>query len=206
MPQQKLDKALDQLVSAELIFRRGVPPDAEYAFRHALVQDAAYSTLLRGRRQQLHGRITTTLETRFPDIVTDHPELMAHHCAEAGMPDKAVGYRLKAGQQAVTRSAMSEAVAQLQKGLDLLASLPVSPEQQQLELDLRIALGPALAATKGISSPDMGENYAQASVLAEQLDRPSVAQWPIPFSQLSVRAQARALVCPADRANWQNAK
>src|SRR5215472_4130612 len=90
MPQQKLDDALDQLVRAELIFRRGMPPDAEYTFKHALVQDAAYSTLLRSRRQQLHGRIATTLETRFPEIVTDHPELMAHHCAEAGMPDKAV--------------------------------------------------------------------------------------------------------------------
>jgi tetratricopeptide (TPR) repeat protein len=172
MPQQRLDEALDQLATAELIFRRGTPPDAEYTFKHALVQDAAYSTLLRSRRQQLHGHIATTLESRFPEIVTAHPELMAHHCAEAGMPDKAVGYRLKAGQQAVTRSAMLEAVAQLQKGLDLLARLPASPWQQQQELDLRIALGPALAATKGLSAPDVGENYAQASALAEQLDRP----------------------------------
>jgi predicted ATPase len=172
MPQKQIDDALAQLTTAELIFRRGTPPDAEYSFKHALVQDAAYGTLLRSRRQQLHGRIATTLETRFPEIVTDHPELMAHHCAEAGMPDKAVGYRLKAGQQAVARSAMLEAVTQLRKGLDLLASLPASPLHQQQELDLRIALGPALAATKGISSPDMGENYAQASVLAEQLDRP----------------------------------
>jgi hypothetical protein len=171
MPQQKLDEALGQLASAELIFRRGVPPDAEYTFKHALVQDAAYSTLLRSRRQQLHGHIATTLESRFPEIVTAHPELMAHHCAEADRPDKAVGYRLKAGQQAVTRSAMLEAVAQLQKGLDLLASLPASPWQQQQELDLRIALGPALAATKGLSAPVVGKNYAHASALAEQLDR-----------------------------------
>jgi tetratricopeptide (TPR) repeat protein len=97
---------------------------------------------------------------------------MAHHCAEAGMPDKAVGYRLKAGQRAVTRSAMSEAVAQLQKGLDLLAILPANPWRQQQELDLRTALGPALAATKGLSAPDVGENYGQARARSEQLDRP----------------------------------
>jgi predicted ATPase len=89
-----------ELASAELIFRRGVPPDAEYTFRHALVQDAAYSTLLRARRQQLHGRIVTTLENQFPEVVTAQPTLMAQHCTEAGLSDKAVGYWLKAGQQA----------------------------------------------------------------------------------------------------------
>jgi tetratricopeptide (TPR) repeat protein len=171
MPQQQLDDALAQLVRAELIFRRGTPPDAEYTFKHALVQDAAYSTLLRSRRQQLHGRIAATLESQFPETATAHPELMAQHCAEASMPEKAVGYWLKAGQLAVTRSAMTEAVAQLQKGLDLLASLPDGDWRRQRELDLLLALGRALLAVKGYAAPAVGETYARAEVLAEQLDR-----------------------------------
>jgi hypothetical protein len=170
MPPQKLDEALEQLASAELIFRRGTPPDAEYTFKHALVQDAAYSTLLRSRRQQLHARITTTLESQFPDIVATQPQRLAQHSAEAGLNEKAVSYCLKAGQQAIAQSAMAEAVAQLLKGLDLLAALPEALRQQP-ELDLRIALGPALAATKGYASPDVAETFARARTIAEQLDR-----------------------------------
>ena len=172
MPQQKLDEALDQLASAELIFRRGVPPDAEYTFKHALVQDAAYSMLLRGRRQQLHARIVTTLEKQFPEVVSTQPALMAQHSSQADLTEKAVGYWLKAGQQATARSAMTEAVAQLQKGLDLLKRMPDDPSRQQQELELRIALGQALATTKGWGSPLVGETYARAHLLAEQLDRP----------------------------------
>ena len=183
MPQQQLDDALEQLVSAELIFRRGTPPDAEYTFKHALVQDAAYSTLLRSRRQQLHARIAATLEDQFPEIVATQPALLAQHCAEAGLTEKAVGYWLKAGQQAMARSAMTEAVAQLRKGLDVLTGLPDGPRRRQQELDLQIALGPALAFTKGLSAPDVGETIARARALAEQLDRPeylvrlSFGQW-----------------------------
>jgi predicted ATPase len=172
IPQTQLDDALAQLVRAELMFRCGTPPDAEYTFKHALVQEAAYGTLLRDRRRQLHGRIATAMEGQFPEIVEAHPELMAQHCAEAGMPDKAVGYRLKAGQRAVTRSAMTEAVAQLQKGLDLLASLPDGPWRWQQEPDLQIALGPARIATRGFGAADVGETYARARTLAGQLDRP----------------------------------
>src|SRR5215469_4623850 len=93
----------------ELIFRRGTPPDAEYTFKHALVQDAAYSTLLRSRRQQIHSRIVATFEDRFPEIVATQPEVLARHCAEAGLVEKTIGYWLKAGQHAVGRSAMREA-------------------------------------------------------------------------------------------------
>jgi predicted ATPase len=172
MPKQQLDDALAQLVSAELIFRRGTPPDAEYTFKHALVQDAAYGTLLRGRRQQLHAHIAATLENQFPQVVVAQPALLAQHCAEAGLAEKAVGYWLKAGQQALERSAMTEAVAQLQKGLDLLAGLPSGFWRRQQELDLQIALGRALAATKGFSAPEVGETIERARVLAEQLNRP----------------------------------
>jgi predicted ATPase/class 3 adenylate cyclase len=171
IPQEELDDALTQLINAELIFRRGTPPDAEYTFKHALVQEATYGTLLRSRRQQLHGRITATLEGQFPEIVEAQPERVARHCAEAGLAEKTVGYWLKAGQQAVTRSAMTEAVTLLQKGLDLLTSMPDSVRRRQRELDLRLALRPALLATKGYSAPHVGEAIARARALAEQLDR-----------------------------------
>jgi tetratricopeptide (TPR) repeat protein len=201
MPQQQLDDALAQLVRAELIFRRGMPPDAEYSFKHALVQDAAYSTLLRSRRQQLHGRIATTLVSRFPEIVAAHPDLMAQHCAEAGMSDEAVGYQLKAGQQAVARSAMTEAMAQLQKGLDLLASQPDSDLRRQQEVDLLLALARALLAAKGYGAPAVGETYARARALAEQLDRSDYLV-PLLYGQWvshSVRSQLRLALSFAER-------
>ena len=172
MPRQQMDDALAQLVNAELIFRRGTPPDAEYTFKHALVQDAAYGTLLRSRRQQIHARIAATLEDQFPDIAVAQPALLARHCAEAGLTEKAVVYWLKAGQQALARSATTEAAAQLRKGLDALDGLPDGPGRQQLELDLQIPLGWALIAAKGFSAPEVGESFARARALAEQIDRP----------------------------------
>src|SRR5262249_25248937 len=171
MPQQQLDDALAQLVNAELIFRRGTPPDAEYTFKHALVQEAAYSTLLRSRRQQIHARIATTLEDQFPDLVVAQPALLARHCAEAGLAEKAVVYWLKAGRQSLA-SAATEAAAQLRKGLNVLDSLPDGPGRQQLELDLQLALGWALVSAKGHSAPEVGETFARARALAEQIDRP----------------------------------
>jgi class 3 adenylate cyclase/predicted ATPase len=172
MPQQQVDGALAQLAHAELVFQRGTPPDAEYTFKHALVQDAAYSTMLRGRRQQTHARVATTLESQFPEIVAAQPQLMSHHCAEAGFNEKAVGYRLKAGQQAVARSAMTEAIAQLQKGLELLANMPEASRPVQLELDLQIALGRALMAARGYSAPAVADTLVRARALAERFDRP----------------------------------
>jgi predicted ATPase len=117
MPQRQLDDALAQLVGAELIYRRGTPPDAEYTFKHVLVQDAAYSTLLRSRRRQLHARIVATLEDRFPEIVAAQPALLAHHCEEAGLTEKAVEYWLAAGRRAWERSATAEAVGLLRRGV-----------------------------------------------------------------------------------------
>jgi class 3 adenylate cyclase/tetratricopeptide (TPR) repeat protein len=171
MPQQELGNALDQLVSSELIFRRGMSSDAEYTFKHALVQDAAYSTLLKSRRRQIHTKIGMTLEQKFPDIVTNQPALLAQHCTEAGLIEKAVGYWLKAGQQSVARSVMTEAVAQLQKGLELLANLPEGIERQKWELELTIAFGSALSASKGYAASEAGETLAKAQALAGQLGR-----------------------------------
>jgi class 3 adenylate cyclase/tetratricopeptide (TPR) repeat protein len=172
VPQQELDDALAQLVKAGLIFRRGAPPDAEYAFKHALVQDTAYGTLLRGRRRQIHARIVATLEDQYADIVAAQPALLAQHCMEAGLVEKAVVYWLKAGRQSSARSATTEAAAQLRKGLDALDGLPDGPERRQHELDLQLALGWSLMATKGFSAPEVDETFARARTLAEQIDRP----------------------------------
>jgi class 3 adenylate cyclase/tetratricopeptide (TPR) repeat protein len=172
IPRQQLDDDLMQLVNAGLIFRRGTPPDAEYTFKHALVQDTAYGTLLRGRRRQIHARIAITLEDQFPDIVVAQPALLAQHCAEAGLVEKAVVYWLKAGRQSSARSATTEAAAQLRKGLDALDGLPDGAERRQLELDLQLALGWSLMATKGFSAPEVDETFARARALSEQTDRP----------------------------------
>src|SRR5262249_546266 len=149
MPQSQINDVLAQLAAAELVFRRGTPPDAEYTFKPALVQDAAYSTLLRNPRHHLHPPLAPPLHSHSPQLIAAHPECLARHCVEGGLNDKAVGYWLKGGQQSVARSAMVEAAAQLQKGLDQLALLPDSPERKRQGLELRSSLGWALAAVKG---------------------------------------------------------
>jgi class 3 adenylate cyclase/tetratricopeptide (TPR) repeat protein len=168
----QLQEALDQLTNAGLLFVRGVSPQSSYIFKHALVQDAAYGTLLRSRRQRLHGRIAAILEDRFPEIVLAQPALLAQHCVEAGLAEKAVGYWLKAGQQALARSATPEAVAQLRKGLDVLTGLPDSLWRRQQELDLLFTLRPALIAMQGWATADVEVTLGRARALAEQIDRP----------------------------------
>ncbi|NOJ45398.1 adenylate/guanylate cyclase domain-containing protein [Bradyrhizobium archetypum] len=168
MSQPRLESALEQLIQAELVFRRGTPPDATYTFKHALVQDAAYSTLLRPQRQQLHGRIATTLERQFPEIAAAQPELLAQHCAAAGLVEKAIEYWGRAGRLAVQRSTMAEAAAHFGKAIKLLVSLPKSPERQSDELSLRLALGGALTAAKGWASPEAREAYARARELCSE--------------------------------------
>ena len=172
MPQRQLDDALAQLVGAELIYRRGTPPDAEYIFKHALVQDAAYGTLLRSRRRQLHARIAATLEGRFPEIVATQPALLAHHCTEAGLTELAVGYWLAGGRQAWGRSAVAEAVALLRRGLALVPSLPDTEWRRKTEFDLLIALGQAITASRGWGAPELDEVSSGARELALALDRP----------------------------------
>jgi predicted ATPase/class 3 adenylate cyclase len=167
-PEAELHSALDQLVSSELVFRRGVPPGTTYSFKHALVQDTAYQSLLKSRRQQLHTRIIQVLE-RFPATVATEPELLAHHCVQAGLMEQAVDYWIKAGQLSLARSATLEAVAQLSGGLKALRSLPESPEGYRRELDLQVALGRAQLAAKGWAAPETGEAYKRARVLCERL-------------------------------------
>jgi predicted ATPase len=165
-PGPQLREALDRLTSAGLLFVRGSLPDTTYLFKHALVQDAAFGSLLRSRRQDLHHRIVAALEERFPEVVVAQPALLAQHCLEAGLAEQAVAYSLKAGQQALALSAMGEAVAQLRKGLEVLAGLPDNVCHQQQELDLQATLGAALSATKGFSAAEVAETFARARALA----------------------------------------
>jgi class 3 adenylate cyclase/predicted ATPase len=154
LAEPELQDALRRLVEAGLVFQRGAPPAAEYLFKHALVQDTAYSTLLRGPRQALHRRIAEALEQRFADLVRTRPEIVAHHCGEAAMPDKAIAYWHLAGKLSVAKSAVTEAIAQLRRGLSLLDGLPETRERQQLELDIHGTLTAALMAGKGFANPE----------------------------------------------------
>jgi predicted ATPase len=164
-----LRAALNELVRSELVFSRGEPPQAVYTFKHALVRDAAYDTLLRGPRQELHARIATVLENRFPEEVEQQPELLAQHCTLAGLNERAIAYWSKAGRKSAAHSAMIEAAVQFRKGLELLPGLPDGPDRQREELDLQSALGAALAASKGASAPETGRAYDRARALCEQL-------------------------------------
>jgi tetratricopeptide (TPR) repeat protein len=176
--------ALAQLVGAEPIYRRGTPPEAEYTFKHALVQDAAYDTLLRGRRQQLHAHIAAALEDRFPEIVAAQPALLAHHCTEAGLTEQAIAYWLAAGRQGLARSAATEAAALLRRGLALVPALPYSDRCRETELDLQIALGQALAASHtSWGSLELAAVNSRARELAAALNRPR-ALVSILFNQL----------------------
>jgi predicted ATPase len=168
-PEDQLNSALDQLVSSELVFRRGMPPDATYSFKHALVRDAAYSTFLKSRRQQLHARIALTLEERFPEAAQTQPELLAQHWAEGSLVGKAIAYWHKAGQLAIGRSTMAEAVTLLDKGLEALEGLPQGQERDHQELDLQVSLGVALLAAHGQPAVETGRAYARARDLAERL-------------------------------------
>ena len=173
LPEDELQAALARLVASELVFQRGTPPDAVYTFKHALVQDAAHGSLLRSARQQLHAQIAEALETHSPELMDSQPELFAQHYAEAGLVEKSVACWGKAGQRSAARSAMAEAAAQFQKGLDQLALLPDTPERQRQELEFCSALGAVLHAVKGYAAPETGHAYARARELWEQLGSPS---------------------------------
>jgi len=176
----QLDAALDQLTDAGLLFCRGVPPQSSYLFKHALVQDAAYGTLLRDRRQEVHARVASVLQQTFSDLVERQPELLAHHLAGAGQAEHAVAQWLKAGQRAAARSAHSEAIGHFGRGLALLATLPQRPERDRQEIDLQLAKGVSLSTLKGFSSAEAAEAYTRARDLSEKegkADRLFVSLW-----------------------------
>jgi class 3 adenylate cyclase/predicted ATPase len=163
--EKELQAALDRLGEAGLLFCRGIAPHASYLFKHALVQDAAYSTLLRGRRQELHNRVGAALKEHFADLVERQPELLAHHLTAAGNTDSAIEQWLKAGQHAAARLAYLEAIAHLERGLGLLHSLPESPVRNGREIELQLALGLSLFTAKGAVPAKLP--YTRALDLAE---------------------------------------
>jgi predicted ATPase len=164
-----LQHGLGQLVDAELIYPRGLPPQATYRFKHVLIQEAAYQSLLRSTRQRHHQRIAQVLETRFPGLCETQPELLAQHYTEAGVMAQAIPHWQRAGQRAIQRSAHLEAVSHLSKGLEVLKTLPESPERAQHELTLQLALGVPLMVTKGHAAPEVEHAYARARALCQQV-------------------------------------
>jgi class 3 adenylate cyclase/predicted ATPase len=154
MPRERLEDALGQLVRSELIFQRGESPHAVYAFKHALVRDAAYASLLKSRRGQLHAAIANALEQQFPEIAQTQPETLARHLTEAGLIEKAIGYWLRAGKNAALRSANAEAIVHLQRGLELLQSRGDDPAQKQVALEFEVLLGQAMIAARGYAAPE----------------------------------------------------
>jgi class 3 adenylate cyclase/predicted ATPase len=165
----ELSAALDRLLAAQLVFRRGDPPEATYTFKHALVQDAAYESLLKRKRQQLHLRIAEALERIAPNRGEAEPELLAHHYTEAGRTEPAIRYWRRAGERAAQRSANVEAMAHFRKALDLLAGLPPSVERDAQELDLLLSLAGALIIAEGYTTPEAGPVYARAWDLCDAL-------------------------------------
>jgi predicted ATPase/class 3 adenylate cyclase len=172
LPRDKLEEALRQLVQSGLIFRRGEIPHAVYSFKHALVRDAAYASLLISRRGHLHAAIANAIEQQFPEIVETQPETLAHHLTEAGLIDKAIGYWLQAGKNAALRSANIEAIAHLRHGIDVTGRWPDGERKDRCELDLQLILGPCLIATQGPADSKAVATFARARELCERLGEP----------------------------------
>jgi TOMM system kinase/cyclase fusion protein len=164
-----VQQGLHQLVAAEFLYQRGLLPQATYLFKHVLIQDAAYQSLLKSMRQQYHRQIAQVLEIQFPETAETQPELLAHHYTAAGLSQQAIPYWQRAGQRALERSANMEALSHLTKGLDLLTTLPDTAERAQHELGLQTTLGSALMAIKGQGAPEVGQAYARARELCRQM-------------------------------------
>ncbi|MDX1487677.1 MAG: adenylate/guanylate cyclase domain-containing protein, partial [Acidiferrobacterales bacterium] len=169
LPDDELQDALRELTQSELIFCRGTPPDATYNFKHALVQDAAWQSLLKSKRQHYHKRIAEVLEAEFPETASTEPEVLAHHYTEAQLAEPAIDYWQRAGQRANVRSANVEAIAHLTKGLGLLESIPDPVKRAEKELALQMALGLAFLAAKGFGAVEVERTYARARELCEQV-------------------------------------
>jgi class 3 adenylate cyclase/predicted ATPase len=172
-----LQRGLHQLVAAEFLYQQGLPPQATYRFKHALIQDAAYQSLLRSTRQLYHQRIAQVLEAHFPEIAQTQPEWLAHHYTQAGLTEQAVPYWRRAGQQASERSAYLEAISHCTTGIELLRTLPETHERTQHALTLHLALGAALLMTKGQAAPEVEHTYSRARELCQQVgETPELVQ------------------------------
>jgi predicted ATPase len=169
-PDAELGSALDRLIASGLLFRQGVPPHATYLFKHALVQDAAYGTLLRESRRALHSRIADTLESQFVEIAENQPELLARHCTEAGLIERAAELWGKAGQRSLARSALVEAAEQLTRSLDQIATLPPTPALRRRQIQLQVAIIHPLLHIKGYAAPETRSAAQRARQIIEQAE------------------------------------
>ena len=167
----QLDDAFAQLTESGLAFRRGTPPDAVYTFKHALVQDAAYDSLLKSKRQELHGKIARAIEERFPSIKDTEPEVLAHHLTAAGLTEAAIPLWQSAGKLALKRMALTETISHLNRGLELISTVPQSRKRDESELSLRVLLGTAWMALKGWAAQEVWSSYHPAHALAKSLKR-----------------------------------
>jgi predicted ATPase len=205
-----LQHGLSRLVEAEFLYRGGLPPQVSYTFKHALMQEVAYQSLLKRPRQEYHQRIAQVLTERFPESAETQPELLAHHFTEAGLYGPAVGYWRRAGQRGLERSAYVEAISHLTKGLELLNTLPDPSERTLQELLLQTTLGPAFMATKGFGAPEVQRAYDRARELCQQMGETSqlfpvlrgLATFYIVRAELqTARELAEELLRLAERAN-----
>jgi predicted ATPase len=169
MEEARLQQVLASLVEAEVLYQRGLPPQAHYVFKHALIQDAAYVSLLKRTRRRYHQQIAQVLAARCPELAETQPELLAHHYTEAGLSEQAVGYWLRAGERSHARSAYAEAVAHCTKGLAVLQTLPDTPARARQELNMQVALCRALRVTKGMAAPEVEAIYHRARELCQQV-------------------------------------
>ena len=165
--EERLNPELKKLAEAELLFEQGDSPSRTYQFKHALIQEAAYQSLVRNRRQHYHRKVAETLKERFPDVAETQPEILAHHYASADMREAAILYLKAAAEKSMRRSANPEAIAHLTKAQELLNALPEGPERLQQELALQLSIGTPLIATKGFASPEVGKVYARAREICE---------------------------------------
>ena len=173
LDEDDLRAELDKLVAAELLYQKGRPPQSGYVFKHALIQDAAYQSLLKSKKQQVHRRVALALEKQGAALAQNQPELLAHHFTEAALLPQAIDYWTKAGQRSMAHSANAEAASHLRRGLDLLAALPDTPERAGQELGMLIPLGTALIATQGYAAPEVGPIFERARALCEKIGQPT---------------------------------
>ncbi len=167
-----LQTELGKLVTAELLYQKGRPPESSYLFKHALIQDAAYLSMLKSKKQLVHRRIVEAIEKQFAELAERQPEVLAHHCTEAGLAPQGIAYWMKAGQRSMEHSANAEAASHLRRGLELLATQPDTPERTGQELTMQIRLGTVLIATQGYAAPEVGSIFARARELCEQIGQP----------------------------------
>ena len=171
MGQDQLDSALNQLTDSGLAFRRGTAPQATYTFKHALVQDAAYDSLLKSKRQALHEKIAKQIEAHFPETTVTEPEVLAHHYTEARLGKQASAYWLSAGRASYARSALTEAIRQLAVGIDQVKTLPEGEQRDRIELDTQLCLGNTLVQAKGLASPEADVAFKRAYDLSGVLSQ-----------------------------------